>query len=236
MANCPEMSYFMNESECDVVFVIEGQRLPAEKRFLSIRNNVFRRMFSENFKDYKELVIGDTTFDAFKTLLQFIYTDQLVLKNNINLKVIEEVLKLSDTYQTIRLTDKMVEPLKTIPLTVGNIDLFSRIAVRYQMKELIERVDTFIEQRLDNIIKEDNNSLIAFNDSTHNQLLKVLAENHRKVRQELKEVYTKVNSFRVKKCKNCDEMKIKPKRKWYESGHNCPNGIHSMIETNLLRK
>ena len=100
--DCPEMHYFMNEDKSDVVFVIEGQRLPALKLLLSIRNNVFRAMFSENFKESKDktVVIEETSFEAFKTLILFLYSDRLVFKDDNDFNLIKEVCELSDRYES----------------------------------------------------------------------------------------------------------------------------------------
>ena len=69
--NYPELHYFMNESLSDVVFIVEGQRVPALKQFSSVKSNVFRAMFCGNFRESEEqeVVIKDTTFDAFKTMI-----------------------------------------------------------------------------------------------------------------------------------------------------------------------
>ena len=69
------MDYFMNASKSDVVFVIEGQKLPALKQIVGLKSKVFDAMFFGNFKESesKEVIIEETTFEAFKTLIGFIY-------------------------------------------------------------------------------------------------------------------------------------------------------------------
>src|ERR1700712_1435804 len=96
VSKCLEMDFFMNDTESDVVFVIEGKRLPALKVILRMKSNVFRAMFSGDYKESKdkEVVIKDTTFEAFKTMIQFLYCDQLVLKDNNDFELIQEVCKL----------------------------------------------------------------------------------------------------------------------------------------------
>ena len=81
------MDYFLKESSSGVVFVVDGQRLPALKSILCLKSRVFRDMFSVNFYEntepeeskLPEFVVKDTTVDAFKTLLRFVYTE--VFKN-----------------------------------------------------------------------------------------------------------------------------------------------------------
>ena len=67
----PELDYFMNEEKSDVLFVVEGQRIPALKAILSVKSIVFRAMFSGDFKESKdkEVVIEDTTYEAFKAFI-----------------------------------------------------------------------------------------------------------------------------------------------------------------------
>ena len=43
------MHYFMNEDLSDVVFIVEGLRVPALKQLLIIKSRVFRTMFSGKF-------------------------------------------------------------------------------------------------------------------------------------------------------------------------------------------
>ena len=63
------MDYLSNEELCDVVFVVNGRRIPVHKQFLCVKSRVFRVMF----KPYNELnkseqtvvPIEDTTYKAF---------------------------------------------------------------------------------------------------------------------------------------------------------------------------
>ena len=47
----PEKSYFMSEDKSDVVFVIDGKRLPAHKLILGLKSQVFNAMFCGEFKE-----------------------------------------------------------------------------------------------------------------------------------------------------------------------------------------
>ncbi|CAG2106906.1 unnamed protein product [Medioppia subpectinata] len=84
----PEMSCFLNESESDVVFIIDGQRVPALRQVLGLKSEVFRAMFSGNFKESeeKEIPIEDMNAEAFKlrTCVETFIAknlDQLLAKN-----------------------------------------------------------------------------------------------------------------------------------------------------------
>ena len=192
------MDYFMNESLSDVWFVIDGQRLPANKQILIFKNRVFRAMFSEGFKESKdnEVVIEDTTFEAFKTLIQFLYCHQLVLKDDKDFEHMEEVCKLTDRYDAPRLLAAICDHLKTIRLTFENMGPILKIADNYKSEELLSYVMAFIDYNFHVFAAKEDNELIELNDSTNNQFLKVLAKNYRKISDELL-------VFRRGKCSDC---------------------------------
>ena len=156
-SNCPEMDFFMNEKVCDVIFIVEGQRIPALKTVLSLKSEVFRVMFSHNFREFndKEVEIKDTTYEAFKTFIRFLYCDELVFKDDNDLQLIEDVCKLSDKYQTSRLKAKIGKHLKKIESTLENIESFARIAFRYQIQDLIATVMAFIDKNISEFVKKN---------------------------------------------------------------------------------
>ena len=184
LTDCPEMDYFMNEDKSDVVFVVEGQRLPALKQFLSVRNKVFRAMFSDNFQESKDktVVIEETSFEAFKTLILFLYSDRLVLEDDKDLKLIKEVCELSDRYDSPRLLEKVGQHLVEMPLNLENIKPFIDIAFNHKINELMEKMLKFIDNNFDNFIKILNNKqLIGLNDTTGNAFFELLANRYRKL-------------------------------------------------------
>jgi len=169
------------EEKSDVEFVIEGQRLPAMKRILTKKNRVFRAMFLGDFKEAEdeEVVIEETTFEAFKTFILYLLCNHLVLKDGQNFEFIEELCKLSDRYESPRLLSEICEHLKTIGINTKNMSSVSRIAVKFNIKELLTFVETFIGKNLHKIISGKDEELYELNDSTDNRLLKVLANKYR---------------------------------------------------------
>ena len=165
----------MNEEVCDVVFIVDGQRIPALKTVLSLKSEVFRDIFSNEFND-KEVVIKDTTYEAFKVLIRFLICHQLVLKGDKDLQLIEDVCKLSQTYKIARLMDEIGKHLKKIRLTLDMIEWFARIAFRYQIEDLIATVMAFIDKNINEFVKKDINQLKDLYESTDGRLLKVMAE------------------------------------------------------------
>ena len=112
MSGTPELDYFMNEEKSDVLFVVEGKRIPALKAFLSVKSRVFSAMFSGKYKESKdnEVVIEDTTYEAFKSFIRFLYCDYLALKRN-DFKTIRELYRLSDRYDVSRLEYRITDHL-----------------------------------------------------------------------------------------------------------------------------
>ena len=205
----PEIDYFMSEDKSDVVFRIEGQALPAQKSFLSIRNKVFRAMFSDKFKESKdkEVVIEDTTFDAFKAFIWFLYSEKLVIKDCNDLNLIEEVVKLSDRYEANRLMRKITKRLIKIEINFDHFNQISRIGFRYKMEELMSKVMAFIDNNFDQFVAKDEEELKLLNESTDGRLLKVMANNYRKIKPEF-DKRTICNSGRksissIYHCSNC---------------------------------
>ena len=185
----------MNKDKSDVIFLIGGQPLPAQKALLSIKNRVFRAMFSDKFKESKdrEVVIKNTTFDAFKTFIWFLYSDELLIKDSNDLNLIEEVVKLSDRYEANRLMRKTTKRLIKTVMTFNNFEQISRIAFRYQMKELMSKVMAFIDKNFNQFVAKDEEELKLLNESTDGRLLKVMANNYRKIQTR--------NSI----CQTCDK-------------------------------
>ena len=146
------MDYFLNESLSDVVFIIDGQRLPANKTLLIIRSRVFRAMFSGNFSDSNspEIVIKDTTFDALKTLIRFVYTDELVFKDQNDWPHISDVYQLSDRYELLRLQQRVVDYIKSRILVkyINDIIPITRIAFAHNIEELIPKLMALMSRKI----------------------------------------------------------------------------------------
>ena len=97
------MDYLTNEELCDVVFVVNGQRIPALKQFLSVKSRVFRELFTSN-NDLEEsgqtvVPIEDTTYKAFKSFIHYLYCDEFVIEDNKDLQLIEDIVRLSAKYK-----------------------------------------------------------------------------------------------------------------------------------------
>ena len=192
MSGTPELECFMNEEMSDVLFIIEGQRIPALKSFLSVKSRVFRAMFSGDFKESKdkEIVIEDTTYEAFKAFIRFLYNEDLVLKRN-DFKTIRELYRLSDRYDVSRLEERMTDLLSSYnnlfpvywfaDVSDKNFESWwttnrsiARIAFELKITKLMDKVMTFIDQNFDHFLKKDYKELRELYDLTDGRLLDLM--------------------------------------------------------------
>ena len=221
MSKNPELDYFMNEERSDVRFIVKEKPIPALKAYLSVKSRVFHAMFSGEFKESKdkEIVIEDTTYEAFKTFIQFLYCDSLVLKDNNDLELIGELWKLADRYDFYRLEYKLINILykKSSLFMECGISEFQniwpkmqsilKIAFEYKVKKLMDKVMEFIDKYLYYILDEDNEVLIELNDLTDDRLFSLMvdksSENIYGLKNKIKELFCLMS----KKCKQMNELK-----------------------------
>ena len=109
MSETSEFDYLKGEQKSDVMFIVEEQTIPALKSVLSVISSVFRDMFSGNCNESKveEIVIEDTTYEAFKTFIYFLYCDHLVLKDINDFELTQELYKLSEKYKVPQLSERL---------------------------------------------------------------------------------------------------------------------------------
>ena len=220
----------MKEEISDVMFVVEGKQIPALKTLVSVKSRVFRAMFSGNFKESndKEVVIENTTYEAFKTFIQFLYCDDLVLKDFNDFELIGELYRLSDRYDVSRLADRI-----TIKWIESNSNLFngpkslsdedfqtnwvkiqsiSEIAFELKLTKLMENVMTFIVKNLNHFLKRDI-KLNQLNDLTDGRLFDFMANQCNRLKESLNQVKRYVcgncgtsNQVGSTNCKHCNQL------------------------------
>ncbi|XP_054154684.1 BTB/POZ domain-containing protein 9-like [Oppia nitens] len=187
----PEMYYLMNADECDVQFVIDGQTVPSVKLLMCMKSEVFRAMFSGNWRESggnddeetddkdSKIEIRDTTPAAFKVMIGFIYTEHLMFSDdNKDFEHIRDVLKLADRYQLKRLMTSIGKHLKSI-LTLDTIELIGRLAFDYQLDKLIARLNIFIDQNFKQLMAKPETELNAINTAVNNLVFEKLLPYYR---------------------------------------------------------
>merc|ERR1712107_436720 len=81
-----------NTSDADVTFMVNGERILAHRVILSARSQYFNIMFSSGFKEgAKKAVIEvpDTTVEAFRALIRYLYTAELALDSTNAIQVMQ---------------------------------------------------------------------------------------------------------------------------------------------------
>ena len=221
----PELDYFMNEERSDVRFIVEVKPIPALKAFLSVKSRVFHAMFSGEFKESKdkEVVIEDTTYEAFKTFIRFLYNEDLVLKEDNDFELIRELYRLSDRYDVSRFEHKITEELMK-----GKSRLFkwskcvsdddfqkdwqkmhsiAKIGFELKITKLEDNVMAFIDKNFDHFLKKDNKELSELNDLTDGRLFHLMANKFKRREKVLNKSLNQVLSYKCCMCGTVNDVK-----------------------------
>ncbi|CAG2112233.1 unnamed protein product [Medioppia subpectinata] len=171
----PELTYFMNESESNVVFKVEGKPIPAVKELLCIKSDYFRSKFSGNYTESKEkeIEIPDTTCNAFKVIVWYLYSQELVidLTEETCFEFIYSVYRLADRFQIKRLLNYYENQLKA-NITEENLEFVARIGFNYKINSLMTCVKAFINKTFDKLVLKDGDYLKKMNALTNDYFLR----------------------------------------------------------------
>jgi len=88
---------FNNPDMSDVIFVVEGKKVPAHRFILKVRSEHFRAMFSNGLKESwdNEIVLHDTEYRPFMACLEFIYSGEVQIPDpDFAIELIGEANKL----------------------------------------------------------------------------------------------------------------------------------------------
>ncbi len=169
------MDYFMNEDKSDITLIIDGHKIPANRLILGLKSPVFDRMFFGNFKqsNQKEIQIKDVSIDSFKVMLKWIYCQELDLNEENDYLMAIDVFKLSHRFELKKLMTTIEHKLIQI-ISIENIEVFTKFATFYDLKQLIKSCEHFIENNPKLLIEKDID--LCFD----NKLLKLMANEHKK--------------------------------------------------------
>ena len=122
----------------DVIFVIEGERVRAHKLLLAGVSPVFKGMFYGPMKETaEEILVEETTFEAFDTMVKYIY--QPPGGEPFNLDGIQcpqklfELLTLATRYQVLSLVTKTSKALEDLTLTRETMIFTATVAKNYEV-------------------------------------------------------------------------------------------------------
>ena len=174
------------EQTRDVLFIVEGQTIPALRSILSDKSPVFNAMLSGDFKEAKEkeIFIEDTTYMAFNTFIQCLICDHLVFDIDNEYELIQELYRLSDKYDVSPFERRITHELTIRYALNGSecesneefqekwvkIRSIARLAIESKVLRLIENVMTFIDTNLEYFLKKDIKELNQLNDSIEGRL------------------------------------------------------------------
>eukprot|EP00698_Gefionella_okellyi_P003901 TRINITY_DN13614_c0_g1_i1.p1 TRINITY_DN13614_c0_g1~~TRINITY_DN13614_c0_g1_i1.p1 ORF type:complete len:489 (-),score=78.90 TRINITY_DN13614_c0_g1_i1:38-1504(-) len=98
-----DLSQQVNRQEhADVTFIVQGKPIYAHKVLLCARSEYFKSMFTVGMREARsaEVVIPDTRYETFLSLIEFLYTD----KDEVDLDGALELLRLANMYDVRRLS------------------------------------------------------------------------------------------------------------------------------------
>ncbi|CAJ0929536.1 unnamed protein product, partial [Mesorhabditis belari] len=133
---------YLSESFSDVILKVEGERLPAHKTILAARSEYFRAMFfggmaeSTDSSKVREVELKDTTLEAFKHLLNYIYSSKLSLEH-MKEELVIEVLGLANKYGFVDLVEAIADHLKSIIYNSNLCSIFN-ISLLYVLTSLTD--------------------------------------------------------------------------------------------------
>ena len=82
----------------DVTFLVDGEHVTAHRAILAARCAYFRTMLSSHFQEgqgTEPIRIGETTPNAFRAILRYIYTDELKFDDEDVIHVMRKVRRLT---------------------------------------------------------------------------------------------------------------------------------------------
>ena len=129
------------ESFCDVYLQVDDQTFPAHRNVLAASSDYFYKMFTTEMKEKNDKVIPihDITSDAFKILLDAIYTGKLMLSEN-NLADILTAASLTQVTMVLETAQDYMDNV----VNETNSQLFYNLTNLYSFHDVHKRIVQFI--------------------------------------------------------------------------------------------
>lgn len=115
----------------DCVFIVEAEKIPAHKLILACNSPVFELMLYGEMSS-SEIEIADSTTEDFKTMLQYIYTEDVEIKS---VQQAWNLIYLSEKYFLMSLMNRCIAYVKK-HLSVSTLALSYEYSTLYGLEEL----------------------------------------------------------------------------------------------------
>ncbi|XP_057339877.1 speckle-type POZ protein-like [Microplitis mediator] len=143
---------YESELGSDVELIVQEEKFQAHKLVLMVRSPVFRAMLTTDMKENREktVTIKDMNSEVFKSMLEFIYTDEVSDLDD----VAEQLLEAADKYQIPTLKEICAESLcKSV--TIDNASRLLALAHLHNAKEMLEYISKFIVINAIHVVKTE---------------------------------------------------------------------------------
>lgn len=146
---------FSNTDYCDIKLIVDGVEFKAHKILLAARSEYFRALLFSGMRESNSDVIhlNETKPNAFRLLLQYIYTGKINLRNEKEDSLID-LLGLVHQYGFIDLQKSISDYLESI-LDIKNVCSIYDISSLYELKSLKETCSRFIDKNCFVLIKQN---------------------------------------------------------------------------------
>lgn len=143
-----ERLYLDKEETGDVTFIVKSQKIRAHKCVLAATSPKYKAQFYGSQPDNGDIIVEGVTAAAFKEFLQFFYLEKAILTAD----NIEEVLSLAKQSLVEHFVKDCVSFLST---EVKDPCLVYRLAILYDIKELIDQCLQYISENTMEAFKSD---------------------------------------------------------------------------------
>ena len=166
----------LDESFCDVILQVGDTKLHAHRSVLAGCSDYFFKMFTIEMKEKSEGVVKlkEISLEAVKTLLDFLYTETIVLSQD----SVSDVLHAASLMQIGSALDVIASYL-TKNMDTSNCLVIHKLGQMYQMSKLVSIADQFIVDHFEEMIAQ-----AEFVDIECDALLKMLLSDNLKVKEE----------------------------------------------------
>ena len=164
------LSYFKERHPEDVIFVVKGEDIPAHRVLLAASSEYFCAMLDGDMKegDSDRIPIeGDITPEAFRNILNFLYTGRL---EKVQVVTLIELLHHADMYQIDDLKEYCIDKIEKY-LSPGNVLHIMRVSRDTSSPRLeYKALDFILKHPRDQVISECLKSLP--NDQDNKDIMK----------------------------------------------------------------